>query len=108
MQMRRQRAQSIMEYAMVIGLVIAALASVNIYLKRGLQANHRNIVDVVGLFSDITQYEPYYQQSNITTENNIQEQKGQGDGGYAIRLFNQETKKSGNTDLLSEYSDTEE
>ena len=73
--MRAYRAQSLAEYAMLVALIVAALAGVNIYLKRGLQAKYKTLVDAAtiaknsaGINVGTSQYEPYYAQSTQTTD----------------------------------------
>ncbi|MCM8797130.1 MAG: hypothetical protein NC923_04545 [Candidatus Omnitrophica bacterium] len=45
--MRGKRAQSILEYAMIVAVVAAALAAMNTYLKRSIQANLKNLEDQI-------------------------------------------------------------
>jgi len=71
---RKSRAQTTAEYAILIGLVIAAVVAMQIYVKRGLQARTHDVGVVLGkmtnaLDSDSThplnQYEPYYLNSSF-------------------------------------------
>jgi len=45
LRLMRRKAQSTAEYAIVIGLVIAAAVAMQVYVKRGLQAKVRGAVD---------------------------------------------------------------
>jgi len=45
---KRHRAQSALEYAMVIACIVAALIAMQIYIKRGLQGRFRDAADEIG------------------------------------------------------------
>ena len=73
--MRASKAQSLAEYAVLVALIVAALAGINVYLKRGLQARYKTLVDAAAIVTKstgekvgISQYEPYYAQSEQTTD----------------------------------------
>jgi uncharacterized protein (UPF0333 family) len=71
----RKRGQSTAEYAILIGLVIAAAVGMQLYVKRGLQARTKGgmeyFFNVTSGNADVNltavnytrQYEPYYQNS---------------------------------------------
>jgi hypothetical protein len=73
---RLNKAQSLTEYAILATLVIAAIAGMQVYLKRGLQARVKTFVDgatngtsfLARLSKPLSQYEPYYVQSDITSQ----------------------------------------
>ena len=46
--MRKEKAQSIMEYAILIGIVSAAIMAMNVYVKRGVQAGIKFSADQMG------------------------------------------------------------
>lgn len=66
--LNRRRAQSTGEYVVLVGLVIAAVIGMQIFVKRGLQAKTKNVVEYMideGGYGNYTldserQYEPYY------------------------------------------------
>jgi len=78
------KAQSLAEYAVLVALIVAALAGINVYLKRGLQARYKTLVDGATTFTKVIpatettpeeviivgvkQYEPYYAQSEQTID----------------------------------------
>ena len=66
--MKRSKAQSLAEYAILISMVVVALAGINVYLKRGLQAKYKNVVDLAGESVGIQQYEPYYAKTEQTIQ----------------------------------------
>jgi len=59
----KTRAQSTLEYAVVVACVAAALLAMQIYLKRGIQGKLRQAGDEIG-----EQYAPLNVESQITTE----------------------------------------
>ncbi|MDD5196839.1 MAG: hypothetical protein WC937_02710 [Candidatus Omnitrophota bacterium] len=58
-----QKAQSTLEYAIVIFSVIAALLAMQVYMRRGLQGKMRSTADELS----VQQYEPKNTVSDITT-----------------------------------------
>lgn len=58
--MNRNNAQSLAEYAILISMVVTALVGIHTYVKRGLQAKYKSVVDLAGESVAIKQYEPYY------------------------------------------------
>ena len=85
---KRLKGQSTAEYAILIGLVIAAAVAMQIYVKRALQGRiHRSVQYMADYTGDqagnvgitmgrSTQYEPYYLRSsfNVTRDTDMQEQ----------------------------------
>lgn len=66
-----KRAQNTAEYAILIGIVVAAAVAMQTYVKRSLQAGVKYAVDKANNDGTGTagtgQYEPYYQESSMTT-----------------------------------------
>lgn len=67
---KRIKGQSTVEYAIILGVVVAGLIAMQTFVKRGLQARYHdgtkylaNQTDTIG---NSTQYEPYYLDSNYT------------------------------------------
>jgi len=58
-----QKAQSTLEYALVIFAIIAALLAMQVYMRRGLQGKMRSSADELS----VQQYEPKNTVSDITT-----------------------------------------
>ncbi|UCB56772.1 MAG: hypothetical protein JSV30_06160 [Candidatus Omnitrophota bacterium] len=86
--MRRlnKRGQSTGEYAIVIGLIVAAAIAMQTYVKRGMQGKIRKAVDNISEATRGTtlQYEPYYSHSDFETntqEYTMTEATTEG-GGY--------------------------
>jgi Flp pilus assembly pilin Flp len=63
--LKKKTAQSVMEYAVLIGLIGAAIIAMQTYVKRGLQGKIATAVDSEW---NAPQYEPYYLQSARETE----------------------------------------
>lgn len=68
--MGNRRGQTTAEYAVVVGVVIAAIVAMQIYVKRGMQAKVKDVTDnftsqAVG-GRQTSQYEPYYASSDYT------------------------------------------
>jgi hypothetical protein len=53
------KGQSILEYAMIIAVVVAALLAINAYMKRGIQGKLRESIDSVG---------EQYEAGNVTSK----------------------------------------
>jgi hypothetical protein len=82
--MLRKKGQNIAEYVILVALIIAAAAAMQVYLRRGLQGRMADAVDfnvgldMVGTGNNTSailefttkQYEPYYQKSaaNVTSD----------------------------------------
>ncbi|MDD5500964.1 MAG: hypothetical protein PHH57_04680 [Candidatus Omnitrophica bacterium] len=87
---RLSKGQSTAEYAIVIGLVIAAAVAMQVYVKRGLQGKIKDAVDYTDASDNITgqtgQYEPDYQTtSNMVSTRKSQERESTTEGGGITR-----------------------
>lgn len=93
-----KRAQSTAEYAILIAIVIGAVVAMQVYVKRGLQARVRDVVDDVTLGGQATdaqdifsggQYEPYYTVgSTALTNQTANEAEDLKTGGAVARTSN--------------------
>ncbi|MFZ5800495.1 MAG: hypothetical protein ACOY3D_03835 [Candidatus Omnitrophota bacterium] len=116
----KSKAQSTAEYAILLGLVIAAAAAMQIYMKRGLQARvhdaSKSLVNQTAALDaglgeeNKYQYEPYYLNSEIIVDRttnaysrmerqgNIDadsmETTGRRPDGYQAYEFNADTDQS--------------
>jgi len=97
----KKRAQSTLEYAILIGVIVAGLIAMQVYLKRGFQGKLRESADSMG-----EQFSPGYTTSNYTTNSftnstetlnneitttNIQNQVTNRWGNEQVSTFNQES-----------------
>jgi hypothetical protein len=107
--LRDKKAQSTAEYAILIGLVVAALLAMQTYVKRGLNARMKDATDVfatnlttAGLKSNHgAQYEPYYFNQNLTSGQIGSETKNLSTGGGEWHGFNTTSTRSGNTTITA-------
>jgi uncharacterized protein (UPF0333 family) len=60
-----KRGQSTLEYALLIGVIVAALIAMQVYMKRGVQGKIRDATDQIG-----EQYSPGYTTGAITMDSN--------------------------------------
>ena len=64
---RSCRGQALLEHAIVLTTLLAAVFAMSAYAKRGLQARYRTLVDgAVKAIRAPTQYEPYYASASST------------------------------------------
>ena len=83
--MKLQKAQTLAEYSILAGLIIAALLGMQLYVKRGLQARYKKVVDVAGEVAGVQQYEPYYTQSSKTISQEDKTKYTHKPGGEILR-----------------------
>ncbi|MCX5706989.1 MAG: hypothetical protein NTW13_04975 [Candidatus Omnitrophica bacterium] len=103
-----RKAQSTAEYAIVVGLVIAAAVAMQVYVKRGLQAKVKAGVDYVDTDASTVlgstaqnQYEPYYMGSTFTSSRNASDTENAGEGGVIDRTTNEISSRTGNQTIAN-------
>lgn len=97
--LRNQKGQSTAEYAIVIGLVIAATVAMQAYVKRGLQGRVKEAVDhVVGgdvggttLTFTGRQFDPQYLTSDFTSIRSNEETATVSTGGSVTKSLADDT-----------------
>ncbi len=72
-----KRAQSTLEYAVVIAIVVAALIAMQVYIKRGLQGRWKQAADDVG-----QQFSPSYTNTSYTTNSSVNSTENVSGGSY--------------------------
>lgn len=96
---RTGKGQSTAEYAIVIGLVIAAIVAMQVYVKRGLQGKVKDAVDYKDSQDTITgttnQYEPYYMQSTMTSSQAVSDTESTVAGGGVSRTAQTTATRTG-------------
>lgn len=109
---RNQKAQSTAEYAIVIGLVVAAAIAMQIYIKRGIQAKIKDGTDLLtsinGTIENFTlasteQYEPYYMGSDFDVSRNATTAEATFRGGGVTRGGNETSWRTG-TQIIANVS----
>lgn len=91
---RGKVAQTTLEYAIILTLVVGAVAAMQLYVKRGLNSRIRDAVDHTGKAEDIggadfqfagDQYEPYYLSSSASTNQQASNTENMATGGSVTR-----------------------
>ena len=96
---RKNLGQSTAEYAVVIGLVIAAAVAMQVYVKRGIQAKIKGVVDYQPDKMFTTgQYEPDYASSDMNSSRNVTENIATNKGGEVVRTLSKEGEVIKNID----------
>ena len=100
-----RRGQNTAEYAILIGVIVAAAIAMQIYIRRGMQARVKDAVDFTktadedagnALFVS-NQYEPYYLQTNFqTTQTGETQEQLQVGGGIDRTSISEATQRTGN------------
>ncbi len=93
------RGQATAEYAIMIGVVVAAVVGMQLYLKRGLNGKVKDLTDHVGseiatsagLAQSTLQYEPYYAQSDYNTTQGTTSAQDYKTGGTVDRTVSRDT-----------------
>ncbi len=101
-----RKGQNTAEYAILIGVIVAAAIAMQIYIRRGMQARVRDAVDYTrtgsnnelsNFFSSDKQYEPYYLSSNMTTSQSGMVGEALQQGGGVVRdSISDSTARTGN------------
>lgn len=92
----KRKGQSTVEYALIVGVIVASLVAMQTYVKRGLQARYRDGVSFLASetseLGTTNQYEPYYVDSSYdaSQERNVDENVAQR--GQTTRTINQEQR----------------
>jgi hypothetical protein len=106
--MTLRRGQVTSEYAIALGVIIAAVIAMQLYMKRSIQAKIKDTADSAsdylianGFPNTPLQYEPYYIQESIgasTTARDMDGTEGIGLGGTVARTWAQDqTVHTGST-----------
>ncbi|MFH0854905.1 MAG: hypothetical protein V1869_00075 [Candidatus Omnitrophota bacterium] len=94
-----RKGQSTAEYAIVIGLVVAAVVAMQVYVKRGLQGKIKDAVDYKDSGDNVTgttaQYEPYYTQSAMSSTQSATDTEDTATGGGVARTVNTAASRTG-------------
>ena len=103
--LKNKKAQSVAEYVIILGLVVATVVAMQTYVKRGIQGRVKDAVDYVDNAGDVegvvtfqgAQYEPYYLRSDISSSQRTEEGDTYSRGGIVGKtLTSEETETTGN------------
>jgi gas vesicle protein len=112
--LNQKRGQNTAEYAILIGVIVAAAIAMQIYIRRGMQARLKDAVDFTQTADDdagnsffnsaVKQYEPYYLESNFqTTQEGKTTEELQVGGGVVRNSLGDATSRTGNQ-IYSNYA----
>lgn len=98
--LRKRKGQSTVEYALIIGVIVAALVGMQTYVKRGLQARYHDgmqflATEVNGGAAGLgatNQYEPYYSESSYAVTQNRNENEAVAARGGTVRTLAQDDR----------------
>ena len=97
--LRNRKAQSTAEYAILIGVVVAALVAMQTYVKRGLNGRMKDATDTFAAqtpeLGSTTQYEPYYLSQVSDTQTNSNNHENTATGGGIARESDSNTIRDG-------------
>ncbi|OGX45734.1 MAG: hypothetical protein A3G38_02005 [Omnitrophica WOR_2 bacterium RIFCSPLOWO2_12_FULL_51_8] len=89
----KHKAQSTLEYAILIGVIVAGLIATQVYLKRGWQGKLKESADSMG-----SQFSPGYTLTNYTTKSFSNSTETTDISGTNTQIHNQWTNRDGNED----------
>lgn len=105
MRLNSRRGQNTAEYAILIGVIVAAAIAMQIYIRRGMQARIKEAVDYTrdadidagNAIFNLTQYEPYYMATNFeTSQTGAVAEELQTGGGVVRTSMSDVTMRTGN------------
>ena len=85
-QNRRKQGQSTLEYAILIVIIIAALLSVQVYIKRGIQGRFKSATDDIG-----DQFSPSNTEETVVTTLKSVTSETFKDGASTSNIANEDT-----------------
>ncbi|MCX5698285.1 MAG: hypothetical protein NTX01_01100 [Candidatus Omnitrophica bacterium] len=90
----RTKAQSTLEYVILIGFVVAALIAMGVYMKRGTEGKLRESADQIGEQYEARNTTNFY----VTTTGTVQHESLTGDGHIVTDItYNNQTKTGNET-----------
>lgn len=99
-----RKGQSTAEYAIVIGLVIAAAVAMQVYVKRSLQGKIKDAADYKDESATMLttkQYEPYYMESDLTSSRSAASTENTATGGAVTRTLSNDTSSRTGTQSIT-------
>ncbi len=107
-----KRGQNTAEYAILIGVIVAAAVAMQTYVKRGLQGRVRDAVDFPGEGGDVgisgnslsfsgQQYEPYYTETDLAISQSGSETQSFTEEGTRTRSYDQTLSRTGEEAVIA-------
>lgn len=98
----KSKAQSLTEYTICLTIVLMAFFGMQFYVKRGLQARYKDVVDnttkIVSAQKQQKQYEPHYREDGIEVGSDVnikEEMLENGKGKIERDIFKDTTTRKG-------------
>ena len=96
--LRNRKAQSLIEYALILGAIIVAVLFMQLYVRRAVQGKLREASDdMAPQFSPAAKYN-----FNVTTNSKITEKMDEATGKVTTKYDKDETSRSGNETLQAD------
>ncbi len=92
----RNKAQTTLEYAILIGVIVAGLVATQVYLKRGYQGKLKESADSMG-----QQFSPGYTTSHYTINNSYTSNETLKDKITVSTIDKQESTKTGKEEVAT-------
>ena len=101
----KRRGQNTAEYAILIGVIVAAAIAMQVYVRRGMQARIKQGTDYskeacMTIFT-LGQYEPYYTCSTFMTNQGSSSAENLLSAGAVNRVSNETTNRTGSQNYTS-------
>ncbi|MBN3038970.1 MAG: hypothetical protein JW869_06115 [Candidatus Omnitrophica bacterium] len=94
-----RRAQSTGEYALVFAIILGAIVAMQTYVKRGVQGRVKAGTDYMArettTLGDVTQYDPYYYESDYTSSRQSDQTQSYTSGASGLSSQDVSTRESG-------------
>jgi len=88
---KNSKAQSTLEYAVIIAVIVGALIAMQIYIKRGVQGRFREASDQIG-----EQFSPETTTYTYTTTTNTAQTENLTDGETTVNITTGQQERTGN------------
>lgn len=104
-----KKGQNTAEYAILIGVIVAAAIAMQVYVRRGMQARVKDAVDysktsdTTGVFNT-SQYEPYYSDTSFLTTQDASQTESLAIGGSQQRNIANEYVSRTGTSVTGNWS----
>lgn len=92
----KNRAQSTLEYAILIGVIVAGLIAMQVYIKRGYQGKLKDSADSMG-----QQFSPGYTTSTYTTTSSIASTENLADEVGTTTVHKRDSTRTGTEDVAT-------